>query len=401
MLGTVMSFVNLLSLLILAGSHLVVDLYIGLLMPILPALEGRMNVSFAALAGVVGTCGIVVNLIQPLAAKVSKRFPRQLFLIIGPGISGIMALIGLIDSYEVFLFVALVSVIGTGIFHPDGVIAAHIASGDHEHIGIPIFLSGGFFGFSFGAVVSSQWFMHFEFNGYWLLALPGVACTVLIFLIRSRVNQYELTESTVIRQKKKTAVKASFHIVTIVTLTSFLVTPVAVLYTLYSKYLEVLYGNAAAIEWSGFVIALLGLSGAGGSYLWGWLSRYFSRYLLAALTQLLAIGVYLVFIFTAPGPWLVFWALLLGVAWGSAIFPVIATAAKSARGLTPTERAGWVVGGSWGFAGLFQVFFGVITSYGFQLVDIIKYPVFFICGGLLISVWMWRREAAAEAAVLI
>ena len=391
-----MSIVNMISLLILAASHLVVDLYIGLLMPIIPALEGKMHVSFAALAGVVGVCGIVVNMIQPLAAKVSVKFPRQLFLIIGPAISGVMALIGMVDSYEAFLFLAIVSVIGTGIFHPDGMVAAHIASGEHEHVGVPIFLSGGFFGFSLGAIISSQWFTHFGFRAYWLLGLPGVVCTVLIFLIRRRIKDNILSESTVNRQRKK-APKVSFHIITIVTLTSFLVTPVAVLYTIYSKYLEILYGSEVAVEWSGLVIALLGLSGATGSYLWGWISKRISRYLLVAITQLLAIVIYLIFIFIEPGFWLAVCTLLLGVMWGSSIFPVIATSAKYARGLTPTERAGWVVGGSWGFAGLFQVLFGLLTSYGFELVDIIKYPVFFIFCAMVVSFWMWRYERRVEA----
>ena len=395
-----MSIVNIISLLILALSHLVVDLYVGLLMPILPALEGRMNVSFAALAGLVGVCGIVVNLIQPLAAKVAKRFPRQLFLIVGPAISGALALMGVIDSYQALIILAIVSVVGTGIFHPDGVIAAHIASGEHEHVGVPIFLSGGFFGFSLGAIISSQWFMHFGFSGYWLLGLPGVICAILIFIIRRRINHSELSESTVIRQKKKTP-EVHFHIITIVTLTSFLVTPVAVLYTIYSKYLEILYGSEVAVEWSGLVIATLGLSGAAGSYMWGWFSKRISRFLLAAVTQLLAIGIYLIFIFTAPGPLLIICTLFLGVLWGSSIFPVIATAAKSARGLTPTERAGWVVGGSWGFAGLFQVLFGVITSYGFQMVDIIKYPVFFIFCAMIISFWMWRYECRVQTEIAV
>ncbi len=396
-MGYIMTLVNLISLFILAFAHLVVDMYVGLLMPILPALEGRLNVSFAALAGVVGVCGIVVNLIQPLAAKVSSRFPKQLFLFIGPAISGAMALIGIVDSYEAFLIFALVSVIGTGIFHPDGMIAAHIASGDYEHVGVPIFLSGGFFGFACGAIVSSQWFMHFGFSGYWLLAAPGILSTVLIILIRQRVNYAALTESTVIRQKK-TVKGVSFHIATIVTLTSCLVTPVAVIFTIYSKYLEILYGKDTAVEWSGFVIALLGLSGAAGSYLWGWISKRVSRYFLAGITQIMALVIYLIFIFIAPGPWLVIVTLCLGITWGSSIFPVIATAAKSARGLTPTERAGWVVGGSWGFAGLFQVFFGVSTSYGFDLVDSIKYPAIFIFCAVIISFWMWRQESKCNVA---
>ena len=394
-----MSIVNFAYLLILAFSHLVVDMYVGLLMPILPALETRMNVSFAALAGVVGVCGIIVNLIQPLAASVSRKFPKQLFLLIGPAISALMACIGLIDSYEAFIVIALISVIGTGIFHPDGVVAAHIASGDHEHLGVPIFLSGGFFGFSCGAIVSSQWFMNFQFNGYWLLAVPGILSTALIFTIRKKIACAGLSESTIIRQKKQNSQKVHFHIATLVLFTSCLVTPVAVVYTIYSKYLETLYGASAAVEWSGFVIALLGLSGAGGSYLWGWMSKKVSRYLLGVITQALAIVAYLIFVFVEPGSMLILVTLFLGITWGSSIFPVIATAAKYSRGLTPTERAGWVVGGSWGFAGLFQVLFGVSTSYGFDLVDIIKYPVIFIFLALIMSLWMWVQERKVNSTI--
>ncbi len=389
-----MSLLNVICLLILSLAHLVVDMYVGLLMPLLPALEDRLEVSFAALAGLVGACGIIVNLIQPLAAKVSRRFPKQLFLIIGPAISGAMALVGIVESFEAFVLLSIISVIGTGIFHPEGVIAAHIASGKHEHIGVPIFLSGGFFGMASGSIISSQWYMNYGLSGFWLIALPGLLCALLIFLVRKRVAAYELTESTVIREKKaqKGQTQVHFHIATIVTMTSCLVTPVAVLFTIYSKYLETLYTEQMAIKWSGLVIALLGLSGATGSYLWGWISKWVSRYLLVALTQVIAVAFYLVFVNIQPGGWLVFFSILLGISWGSAIFPVVATAARLARGLTPTERAGWVVGGSWGFAGLFQVLFGVATSYGFALVDIIFYPIFFMFCALLMALWMWRVE---------
>lgn len=389
------------SLLVLAFSHLVVDMYVGFMMPLLPALEEKLGVSFAALAGVVGLCGIIVNLIQPLAARFIRYFPDQLFLFIGPAISSLLALIGVVESYEAFTVLAIVSVIGTGIFHPDGVVAAHIASGEHEHLGVPIFLSGGFFGFSSGAIISSQWFMHYEFTGFWLLALPGVICSILIVSIRKNIAYEKLSESTVIRQKNHDiATKASrFHISTLVILASCLVTPVAVIYTIYSKFLEIQYGDEIAIEWSGIVLALLGLSGAAGSYLWGWISKNHSRYLLVAMTQAVATVAFLIFVTVEPGYFLIAITLILGFSWGTSIFPTIATAAKKARGLTATERAGWVVGGSWGIAGLFQVLSGVSTSYGFELTYIIKIPVVFIICALLVSLYMWRKEKSLLATV--
>ena len=383
------------SLLILALSHLVVDMYIGFLMPLLPALEISLNASFASLAGVVGLCGIIVNLIQPPAARWTKFFPAHFFLFIGPAISGALALIGIINSFELFLVFALVSVVGTGIFHPEGLIAAHVASGEHEHIGVPFFLSGGFFGFSAGAFFSSQWYTHYGFDGFWLLALPGLFFAAMLLMIRKNISPESHSEST--RKRAGTAaIKGSgnFHITLLVFLGFLFVTPVAVTYTIYSKNLELIYGESFAVEWSGIILALLGLFGATGSYFWGWLTKRFSPFLLAAISQVLSVGVFLLFINMKPSAWLIPITVVLAVLWGSSLFPVIATTAKTARGLTPTERAGWIVGGSWGFAGIFQMLFGMGTEVGLELPFLVQLPVVFIIAGACLSFYMWRKSVA-------
>lgn len=154
--------------------HLVVDMYGGLLLPLIPVLREHLGVKLSTMTTLAGVCHMLVNGIQPLSGLVRGSSGRG-GLLIGPVLAVALALMGVSSNIAVVAALALVGYAGVGLYHPGGLMTAHALSGSREHVGVPIFLSGGFFGVSLAGVVSTQWVSRFGLGSFWILAVAGVS----------------------------------------------------------------------------------------------------------------------------------------------------------------------------------------------------------------------------------
>lgn len=385
---------NLQRLLILTFAHFTVDLYGGFLLPIIPALENHFNVSIAALIALSGFCATLVNIIQPFTGRLALKFKYPFFLVFGPITAASMAFIGLAPTFFVFVVIAITSHIGTGVFHPEGLLFAQNNSGSKAHIGVPVFLSCGFFGWSLGTLASATWYTHFGFKHYWLFAIPGILATILILLNRfdreSKISYQSSKAQT--DEKNNFSFGTNFHIIELTILSCFLVLPATTTFVFLSKHLQLAYSESIGVEWSGRALAIIGVCSAISSYIWGYLSKRISPLILAGIGQLIAIPLILLFINASPGTELIIYSIFLGMFIGSAFFPIIAIGAKNSRGLSAHERAGWIVGGSWGIAGLVQIGLAELISYGITITQIQQFSVVFM---FIASIWsfiLYKKE---------
>ncbi|MDD2706905.1 MAG: MFS transporter [Verrucomicrobiae bacterium] len=372
---------------VLTLGHAFVDCYGGFLAPLLPALARHLNVDLATLAILSGFVGLLVNGIQPLAGHLIARQKFPIFLIGGPLLATVITLMGLTHSFAIFAALCFVSCVGIGIYHPEALLVAHDVSGDHEHIGVPFFLSGGFFGFSVAGVAATQWVAHFGFEGIWLLAIPGLLITLFIYL--SGLPRLALHPS-VHSEEENSASRFGFG--PLLVMSCLLTSSVSILFTFLNAHLEALYG-VAGFKAGGMALFLMGMTGALSSYGWGWLSRRFSRFGLLAAGQAAALPLYLLLIRSASPRQAIFWSIPTGVFIGSAVFPLVATAARQSRGLTPGLRAGLVVGGAWGFGALMTIFAGYANKFGATVPQILNAGAGFIPLTIIVSLVMARQEA--------
>ena len=142
----------------------------------------------------------------------------------------------------------------------------------------------------------------------------------------------------------------------------------------------------------GMSLFFMGTTSALSSYAWGFLSRKFSRFRLLAIGQAIAFPLYLLLIrSTSPGQ-AVFWSLPAGVFLGSAVFPLVATAARQAHGLTPGLRAGLIVGGAWGFGALMTIFAGCANKLNVSALQILHAGSVFIPMAVIASMVLSRQE---------
>ncbi len=327
--------------------HLVVDMNCGFLFPLIPLLVKRFGVELTSVTLLVGICGLIVNATQPVAGILTKKFSRHVFLLIAPLLAGLVACVGLTEDIWLFAGLAMVSHVAIGMFHPDGLMAAHVLSGTKEHIGIPIFMSGGFFGFSAGALASSLWVTNFGFDGIWLLTIPGVLIAALNIL--TGLHDKQLKTRT--KEHITTSTKGDVNLWMLLILGILLAAEV----TTYGMYLAADLKSKVGLEgvkWAGYTITIICLSAVAGSFLWGYLSSRFSSFALTALGQIACVPLYWFLVKSNIGWPMVLLGIATGLFFGGAFFPLIATTAQRSKKFSPSIRAGLIVGGSWGTGSL-------------------------------------------------
>jgi len=371
----------------LALGHLLVDMYGGFVAPLIPAFRDRLGVRLSQMAVVVTASQILVNAIQPLAGFVTTRLRWSAFLVLGPALALTLAFLGFAGNFAVLAALILGAHVGIGVFHPDGLMSAHDVSGSRAHVGVPIFLSGGYLGYSLGAWISTQWYYYYHFDGFWLLAAPGVLLLMLIFTTG-------LAGRGVVAAAKppaRVAAGGGIHFAVLLILGIITVSATCVLFTFLTVHLKARWGDEG-MKWGGCALAIFGIAGAVASYLWGRLSHSRSLFGLIAVGQIACIPLYLLLIRANSGPALLALSVPTGMLLGVSFFPLIATAARWSPQLTPGLRAGLIMGGSWGIASLVPMICGLLTEWGVTTGQFLPYMVIPMGLAAALAGWLYVRE---------
>jgi len=327
-------------LVVLTLTHFLVDMYGGFFAPLIPALSRHLGLEIAILAMLSAAGGIVVNGIQPLMGSVMHRRHYPSFLVWGPLLSMLIVGIAYARGIGALGLVLLLSYVGIGGFHPEGLMAAHAVAEEDEHVSVPVFLSGGFFGYSVGALLATAWVDRFGFDTFLFLIIPGVA--IMLLYPFSGLTRLVCHETTTTAGEKADPHAPSFW--PLLLLGSLLATTATLLYTFYTTYLDLLLGRRGMVL-GGQALFLLGLTSALSSYGWGYLSRRIHTFAIVAIGQFLCIPVYVLFLHAQTAAAVMALSIPLGALMG--FYPLVATRARRARGLTPGLRSGLIVGGTW------------------------------------------------------
>jgi len=335
---------NFFQLLVLALVHFVVDFYGGLMVPISePTLTGHLGVGLSTVAILVGGCALLINVIQPLSQWILPERGAPILLLIAPLMAACAAMIGLSSQFGIVATLLIVSAVGIGIVHPEGAIAAHSLAGSRKGIGISLFMSGGYFGFSLGSLTSGLW-TEFRDQGlahFWLMVLPALITVVLVALSRlHRIKGH-------MEQSNTPGKNGAIPFALVFTLALGLTITICLLTRLLPVFLVRSFPDMDAQGWAGATVFATGVSGVAGMFLWGHLAdrigngRIISMALPASLPFLWLL-LHIDSIFMAP-----VWAACVGFTLG-AVFPICVVLARQAGGLPQRLRMGLVIGGAWG-----------------------------------------------------
>ena len=346
-----------LQLLTLAGLHGYADLVGSLLPGFLPALLPRFHISLGTAALLICCVGIGSNLLQvPLAAATRhRRHPG--WLLFGMGACSLVVLFSALPgTTPLWALCLLLLTIGAGIalIHPLALRGVAGLNGIHPMTATPVFMIGGFTGFAAAPFVGAVLVERFGFPGLLWLLLP--AALLAAATLGAKLNLAEGSGGggrTLIPDPRHWSFRR------LMVLSFFLNTGTLTVQSLLPTRLVDL---GYSLTFGGFRSMLFGLGSSAGSLLAGHLAkRYGSGTLVIAG---LSIGTPLTLAcLCAPGASFLPPFLVLAGMTAAASFPLIVAMAGSLPGGGDLgTRLAWLVGGTWGAAGLAFLLIGQLAD---------------------------------------
>lgn len=175
--------------LVLAGTHFLVDGYTNIYAPLLPLLIPRLHLSLFA-AGTLMMCFQMANSVAQLGfGHIADRWRPRVLLIVGPIVAvALLPLIGLATNIWMLASLLVLGGLGAAAFHPSAAALVHRVSGERKHLAMSFHITGGSLGFSLGPLVFAPFAEHFGLPWTPLLVLPAL---VILALLLRRVPPLE------------------------------------------------------------------------------------------------------------------------------------------------------------------------------------------------------------------
>lgn len=347
-----------------AVAHGVVDFYVSLLQALAPSLATHLNVPVGTVVMVVGVGQLLNNCVQPLAGWVMGKRNLSWILWCGAIIAVLPAFMGLTTSFLVVAALVLLGAVGTGIYHPEGLLAAHDASGTHVHVGVPFFMACGYFFSAAAAPIAIYWVERFGFPALAWLAIPGVLIAAALFVVYRRKRSQHPSVAIRPRSRRETKLMAgNYSVWPLMGVCACTSIATGLFMAILTSHYELTFGPDSRI-WAGWVLLVMGGVGSLASFYWGQVSRKKGYYAIVVGTQIFA-GALFAYLAYAGSPKL---GLLITVPLSlispGAIYPAAVILVRNAAGLTQSMRAGLVVGGTWGLSSIVVMIAGWFLARG-------------------------------------
>ena len=179
--------------LLLAGTHFVVDGFSNIYAPLLPLFIPHLHLSLAA-AGTLQMCFQMANSVAQLGfGHVADRWRPRGLLVAGPiaTVTG-LALVGLASTPLALGVILVAGGLGAAAFHPPAAAMVHRLGGERKGFAMSCHITGGSLGFSLGPLVFAPFAERYGLQWTPVLMLPAF---MLLFLFLRQVPPIDrLTE---------------------------------------------------------------------------------------------------------------------------------------------------------------------------------------------------------------
>jgi FSR family fosmidomycin resistance protein-like MFS transporter len=287
-------------LLMLMAGHFTVDHFSGLLPVMIPLLREKFALDLAATGLIVTIVTASLSLSQPFFGLFVDRFgTRTLGWIAVAWMGGFFTLIGLAPSYPLVLVAGVLAGLGSGAFHPLGVVNVPVVSNARRaNTALSLHTIGGTGGYALGPLVGAALFSAFGLRGP-LLLLP-LAIGVSLWLARGLGPIEERRRARTARiaagEVRATRLRPLLAVLGVVMLRSWC-------YMVLVNFLPILYlslGYGASF-YSPLLFVVL-ISGSIGTVFGGLFADRFNRRLaIVGSLVLLAPAIWLLLAFPGPG----------------------------------------------------------------------------------------------------
>ncbi|PSR20167.1 MAG: MFS transporter [Sulfobacillus acidophilus] len=166
-------------------AHFLNDSYPNLYPALLPVLMVAMHFS-VAMAGLLSSiAALTTQMLQPLMGLWADRVGTRYFVVAGLLVGSMVSASALAfaPSYGVFVLALLIGGLGNAAFHPHAASLVSELSGSRKGLGMSFFMVGGNIGRALAPVAATTTFLYLGRHGLWVLALPGMAMSIVMWVV--------------------------------------------------------------------------------------------------------------------------------------------------------------------------------------------------------------------------
>lgn len=295
------------NLLTLMLGHLTVDMYAGVLPVLFPVLIGRFKLTLATVGLVSLAYSGMAAASQPLFGWLADRHGTRLTGVALVWTAITFSLVGFVTSFPLLILLALASGLGSGAFHPMGVLDVRaLLPRWRRSVGMSVYVTAGTVGVAVGPLIGIALFGLFGIQGTGVLIIPGlITGGYLLWRMRATVETAASSARRVASGVQRVPVFALAVVIGVMMSRSWTMNVFQTFTPTWYKQLG--YGP----EFYGPLATTLVLASAVGTVGCGTIADRYGRRTVILVTLFLSIPA--IWLFTAfPGPWAFASAILIG-----------------------------------------------------------------------------------------
>lgn len=340
--------------LILSFLHICNDMFSSFLAPLLPSLQGRFGVSYAAVSLVVAIYSFSSSLLQPVAGLIADRYDRRLLAALGPLL--VVMGFGFLGFYPNLIYMAIclsIAGLGSAIFHSSGAaLAGQYAPAGKKGFWLSFFASSGMFGIAMAPMVAVGMENTIGLKGLAFLTPLGALAAFLLMRQAPPINIDAKPSSFRDLARVFRGEVAKLWAISTLRNVAFMSFATTIPFWFVQR--------GISDAQMAITLSIYSFAGVAGTFLGGTLSDRFGRKRVMVITMVGALPIYAALLLIAPETWLYIPLLAIAGAFMNAGIPVAVAMAQEYEPKQIATVSGLLMGFTWGFAGLL---YGVIGPF--------------------------------------
>ncbi len=342
---------------LMAGSHLVTDIYQSFYIGLIPILTLKFGLSLFMVSLLSATSIISNSLFSPVFGYVADKRGLKYFIIAGPLVTSLfLSLLGVIPYYWIIILFLFLGNLGIAAYHPASAAMAGHYGGKKKGLGTALISFGGIFGVAFGSLLVILILKKIGINYTPLTMIPGIAFAIILLrYVPSKQNKDPSIKNIhFFTRLKKASPKKLYLIANLI----FSVYSTFIVWNSLNTFMPLYFTEArVSLINIGIILFLFGVLGGAGGFIAGYLyDRFKKGHFLLQAGQVISIPL-IFFIFQAKGLSSIAFFILGGLF----LISILPVCIRMSQDLMPGNlgfASSLILGFSSGLAGVSMIFLG-------------------------------------------